>query len=133
VERRLPSNGGPSKPALSTHSGVSPFGVEPLSVGVVIPEFAGPFPPPSEGAPMVDCDPSVAALPVVTVEGAALSAGIGTLGPVAFGETPWFGLGVGEPKLSYCSSAAAALLRSRIVARIRKVLVMVRVSLRKYG
>jgi hypothetical protein len=90
---------------------VIPLGVVPLSVGVAVPELTGPFIPPLEGGfiplaePVVAPDPSVLAFPVMAVLVPDLSAGIGTLGPVALGEALWFGAGVGEPKLSYCCYA----------------------------
>src|SRR2546421_9738550 len=97
-----------------------------------MPGFTGLFTPPSDGIfvplaePVVDPDPSVAAWPVVAGLVPDLSAGIGTLGLVALGEALWFGAGVGEPRLSYCCCANAALLSSTIAkARIARFLVMV--------
>ena len=96
-----------------------------------MPEVTGPLPP-SDGIfvplaePLIDPDPSVAALPVVAVLVPDLAPGIGTLGAVALGEALWFGAGVGEPKLSYCCCANATLLRSTIAeARITGFSVMV--------
>jgi len=124
-----PRDGIPS--TLQTQSRVSPLGVASLS-GVAVPGFTGPLTPPPGGIfvplaePVIDPDPSVVALPVVAVLVPDLSPGIGTLGAIALGEALWFGAGVGEPRLSYCCCANAALLRSTIAeARITGVLVMV--------
>ena len=111
--------------------------------GVAMPDFTGPFTPPSDGIfvplaePLIDPDPSVAALPVVAVLVPDLSPGIGTLGAIALGEALWFGAGVGEPKLSYCCCANATLLRSTTAeARITGVLrhgFVLRFSRRRYA
>jgi hypothetical protein len=71
-------------------SGMSPLGVVPGSVGVLVPALTGPFTPPLEGVlvaePGVEPDPVVSALPVIPDVPSALPAGIGTFGLVEFGE-----------------------------------------------
>jgi hypothetical protein len=46
---------------------------------------------------------------------------MGTFGSTVLGEAFWFGLGVGEPKLSYCNfwaEAMPALISRAAIARI---------------
>ena len=69
---------------------MSPLGVAPRSVGVLVPLLTGPFTPPLEGVlvaePVVEPEPLVSALPVIPDEPSALLAGVGAFDLVEFGE-----------------------------------------------
>jgi hypothetical protein len=68
---------------------VSPLGVVPGSVGVLVPALTGPFTPPLEGVlvaePVVEPDPVVSALLLIP-DGPWVLPAIGTFGLVEFGE-----------------------------------------------
>ena len=86
------------------------------SVGVEVPLLIGPFTPPlTAPEPVVLCAPSRLGLletPPV----------FGTIGAVAVGEAPWFGAGVGEPRLSYCiwAEAMPPLISKVAAAKIKE-------------
>jgi hypothetical protein len=109
---------GPS-PEKHTYSRVKPPGVTSLrigSVGVEVPLLIGPFTPPlTAPEPVVLCARS----PFALLETPPV---FGTIGAVAVGEAPWFGAGVGEPRLSYCiwAEATPLLISKAAAAKIKE-------------